>query len=224
MMCGRYSQIQTQQKLSAIFAVEESADFEASYNIAPSQLAPVILNVDGTRVLNLYRWGLIPSWAKEIKMGYKIINARSETITEKPACRRLVNSRRCLVPADAVYEWQKSEDQKTKTPMRISMQSEAPFAMAGLWDEWRDAEGRPLRSYTILTTEANALLKDVHARMPVVIPPEMVDAWLDPGIALKDMAGVFDPYSDEEMAYYPVSTFVNSPVNNGPDCWERVEG
>ncbi len=222
-MCGRYSQIQSPQKITALFAVEEAADFEASYNIAPSQAAPVIVNTDGMRVLDLYRWGLIPSWAKDQKTAYKMINARSETITEKPSYRRLVNKGRCLVPADGFYEWQKNEDGR-KTPMRIHLKSEAPFVMAGLWDTWIDAEGVPLRSYTILTTSANARLEAVHHRMPVMIRPEMMNAWLDPGVALKDMKGVFDPSCAPEMVYYPVSEFVNSPKHDGPVCWERVGG
>ncbi len=176
----------------------------------------MILNAAGTRVLDVYRWGLIPSWAKDLKPGYKMMNARSETVAEKPAYRRLVNSRRCLVPADTVYEWQKSEDQKTKTPMRIFMKTETPFAMAGLWEDWRDAEGRPLRSYTILTTAANRLLKSVHDRMPVIVRPEMIEAWLDPGVKLDALHGVFDPYPEENMDVYPVSSEMNSPRHNGP--------
>jgi len=193
-----------------------------SYNISPSQLAPVIVNVDGTRVLDLYRWGLIPSWAKDMKIGNKMINARCETVGEKPSFRRLVNKRRCLVPADGFYEWKKSEDGESKIPMRIMMKSEVPFAFAGLWDEWRNAEGQPLRSYTILTTSANPLLKKVHDRMPVILRPEGIDPWLDPGVDLKEMKEVFEPYSEEEMGYYSVSTFVNSPRNDTPECWERV--
>jgi len=157
-----------------------------------------------------------------MKVDYKMINARCETVGEKPSFRRLVNKRRCLVPADGLYEWQKSEDGKSKTPMRIMMKSEAPFAFAGLWDEWQDAGGRPLRSYTILTTSANPLLKNVHDRMPVILRPEAVDPWLDDKIDLGEMTRVFDPYPEEEMAYYPVSKIVNSPKNDGPECWERV--
>ncbi|MFQ5544192.1 MAG: SOS response-associated peptidase [Nitrospiria bacterium] len=221
-MCGRYSQTEPIEKVASIFAVNEWVDFEPRYNIAPSQLAPVIVNTGGTRVLDLYRWGLIPSWAKEIKIGYKMINARCETIEEKPSYRRLVNKRRCIVPTDGFFEWQKSEDGKSKTPMRIMMESETPFVFAGLWDEWRDAEGQPLRSYTILTTEANPLLKAVHDRMPVILRPELIDGWLDTEVKLGDLDGVFDPYSEKEMTYYPVSSFVNSPGNEGARCWERV--
>ncbi len=179
------------------------------YNIAPSQVAPVIVNIDGTRVLDLYRWGLIPSWSKDMKIGNKMINARCETVGEKPSFRRLVNKRRCLVLADGFYEWQKSEDGKSKTPIRIMMKSEEPFTFAGLWDEWRDAEGRPLRSYTILTTWANPLLKKVHDRMPVILRPEGIDPWLDKKIELHEMTRIFDTYPEQEMEYYPVSTFVN---------------
>ncbi len=232
-MCGRYSQTNSLKTILSFFGVSSlglghGSDQPASpagrgYNIAPSQLAPVILNVEGTRVLDLYRWGLIPSWAKDMKIGNKMINARCETVDEKPSFRRLVNKRRCLVPADGFYEWQKSEDGKSKTPMRIMMKSEAPFAFAGLWDEWRDAEGRPLRSYTILTTWANPLLKKVHNRMPVILRPEGIDPWLDPGVPLDEVARGFFPYPDHEMVYYPVSKAVNSPQNDGPMCWERVE-
>ncbi len=232
-MCGRYSQTKSLKTILSLFGVSSSSLRHGSdepayppaprYNIAPSQLAPVILNVDGTRVLDLYRWGLIPSWAKDMKIGNKMINARCETVDEKPSFRRLVNKRRCIVPADSFYEWKKSEDGKSKTPMRIMMKSEAPFAFAGLWDEWRDAEGRPLRSYSILTTSANPLLKKVHDRIPVILRSEGIDPWLDSGVDLKEMREVFEPCSDQEMEYYPVSTFVNSPRNDGPACWERAE-
>ncbi len=221
-MCGRYSFSQHPEKTIPIFKVQESTDFYPRYNIAPSQTAPVIINVDGTRVLDLYRWGLIPSWAKDRKIGYKMINARCETVGDKPAYRGLVNKRKCVVLADGFYEWKKEKDEKSKTPMRIFLKSEEPMAFAGLWDEWRDAEGQLLRSYTILTTSANPLLNEIHDRMPVIIRPEMMDSWLDPGVDIKEMEEVFEPYPDQEMAYYPVSKLVNSPRNDGPECWERV--
>jgi len=221
MMCGRYSQIQKQQELCSAFAIEEAAEILPRYNIAPSQLAPVILEADGTRVLDLYKWGLIPSWAKDLKMAYKMINARCETVTEKPAYRRLVNRRRCIVPASSIYEWKKAGDGQ-KTAMRILMKDESLFAMAGLWDEWKDAEGQPLRSYTILTTRAKGLLKEVHDRMPVILRPNLIDAWLDPGVKLGEVAEVFESSMAQEMDYYPVSQVVNSARNDGPECWQRV--
>ncbi len=221
-MCGRYSFFLNPESAFKFFKVNEEADFAPRYNIAPSQQAPIILNFDGTRVLDLYRWGLIPSWAKDMKMGYKMINARSETVEEKPSYRRLVNKRRCIVPSSNFFEWRKSEDQKRKTPMRIFLKSEAPMAFAGLWDEWRDAEGQPLRSYTILTTTANPLLKEVHDRMPVILRPELIDAWLDPGVKLEEMKGAFESYPEKEMAFYPVSKVVNSPKNDNAECLARV--
>jgi len=221
-MCGRYSQTHPSETVRTKFHLIECTDFGPRYNIAPSQLAPVILNVDGTRVLDLHRWGLVPSWADSLKIGYKMINARSETAAQKPAYRRLVNRRRCVVPADSFYEWRKEKDGKTKTPMRIFIKGEEPFAMAGLWDEWRDSAGQPLRSYTILTTSANARLKDVHDRMPVILRPEIIDAWLDSEVKLAELGEVFVPYPDDEVDYYPVSTLVNTPRNDSPECWARV--
>lgn len=221
-MCGRYSYSQTQsiETINTVFGLTENLPISPRYNIVPSQPAPVILNNDGVRTLDLYRWGLIPSWAKDPKIGNKMINARSETVTEKPSYRRLTKQKRCLMVADGFYEWRK--DSEGKTLMRILMRSQAPFAFAGLWDSWRHEGGKDVQSFTILTTSANPLLKAVHDRMPVILRDDLIDPWLDPKIDLREMADVFDPYPDNEMRYYPVSKVVNSPRNDGPECWERI--
>ncbi|MFQ5779390.1 MAG: SOS response-associated peptidase [Nitrospiria bacterium] len=220
-MCGRYSQTQLIKSISSLYDLARSVELIPRYNIAPSQPAPVIIAEDGERVLDLYRWGLIPSWAKDPIIGNKMINARSETVLEKPSFKRLAKRNRCLVLSDGFYEWRREEGSKAKMPMRILMKSEELFAFAGLWDSWVDVEGKETRTFTVLTTSANVLMNKIHNRMPVILRDEFSDAWLDEKVGLQDMTGVFDPYPDHEMEYYPVSKAVNSPKNDGPECWER---
>src|SRR5690606_7874863 len=148
------------------------------YNVAPSQDVLVIGLRLGARAAALHRWGLIPSWAKDPSIGYKMINARAETVHERPAYRGPFRSRRCLIPADGLYEWKR--EGKRKQPYRFLMKDEKPFAFAGLWDEWRGPDGQTIRSCTIITTEPNELLATVHDRMPVILPPDAYDEWLDP--------------------------------------------
>jgi putative SOS response-associated peptidase YedK len=191
------------------------------YNIAPTQNAPVILN-DGDRILEELRWGLIPSWAKDPAIGNKLINARAETIMEKASFKRPFQSRRCLVPADGFYEWRFTKTTKGKIPMRIRLKSQAPFAMAGLWERWKDAEGKELRTFTIITTDANEALQPIHNRMPVILKVKDEEAWLDPKAASNHLTALLAPYPAEEMETYEVSKLINNAAFNSPDCFTPV--
>ena len=186
-------------------------EFVPSYNIAPSQNIPVILN-DGSNRVRLIRWGLVPSWAKDLSIGYKMINARAETINEKPAFKRLIKGRRCLIFTEGFYEWKKLGN--SKQPYFIRMKDQQAFAFAGLWDIW-EKDGDALISGTIITIDANELIADIHDRMPVIISPDSYGLWL--GNDGKDIFKMLKPYPAEEMEAYPVSRLVSSPANNSPD-------
>lgn len=215
-MCGRYSLIADLQDLARQFEFDGTG-FEHSprYNVAPTQPVLTVINREG-RQPEYMRWGLIPSWAKDPSIGARMINARGETVAQKPSFRNALQRRRCLVLADGFYEWQKAG--RGRRPMRIVLKSREPFAFAGLWESWRNPEGDAIRSCTIVTTEANELLRPVHERMPVILPPELEEFWLDTDVtdsaALTD---VLSPYPDASMEYYEVSTLVNKAANGGPD-------
>ena len=217
-MCGRYTQTADPAKLARRFRLEPPGPgISRRYNIAPTQDAPVIAN-DAPKNIRMMRWGLVPSWAKDAAIGNRMINARAETLSEKPSFKKPLERRRCLVLADGFYEWRVAAG-RAKIPVRIVMKSHEPFAFAGLWDLWRDPEGRELASFTIITTEANELLKPIHDRMPVILRPEDEDRWLDPGPTdTAKLAPLLKPYLTEEMEAYDVSTRVNSPKNDDPVC------
>ena len=215
-MCGRYSLI------AAIGELEERFGFDGSelthvprYNIAPTQMALTVTNGSERRG-SYMRWGLIPSWATSASVGNRMINARAETVAERPSFRTALQRRRCLILADGFYEWQRKAS--SRRPMRIVMASGEPFAFAGLWDAWRDLKGEVVRSCTIITTSANELLNPIHDRMPVILPRDLEPLWLDHDIqAPAALAGILTPYSTDEMAAYEVSSLVNSPANDGPE-------
>ena len=191
-------------------------ELEPNYNVAPTQNVLTIINDGNNRRGGFMRWGLIPHWAKTPSIGNRMINARAETVAQKPAYRNAFKRRRCLVLADGFYEWQRVG--KVKKPMRIVMQSGEPFAFAGLWTVWKDREGNTVPSCTIITTEANDLLQPIHNRMPVILPREMEQFWLDRDV--QDSAALENALislPSELMKTYQVSTLVNSPRNNGPD-------
>lgn len=218
-MCGRYSQTQTVETIALRYDLADQSPLSPRYNIAPSQPAPVIINDGGSRKLDLYQWGLIPSWAKDPGIGSKMINARAETVQEKPSYKRLTRKRRCLVVSDGFYEWRRNPGGQTKTPMRVLLKSKTLFSFAGLWDSWQDRDGRKIRSFTIITSPPNSLLRSIHSRMPVILRKTHETDWLNPEIDLEEMGGVFEPYPEGEMEYYPVTTLVNSPRNDGPECF-----
>lgn len=217
-----------QEALAVVFGVDQLlTDFTPRWNIAPSQEVPVVASPRGTRSLSALRWGLVPSWADDPKVGYRMINARSETAATKPAFRTAwKHRRRCLIPATGFYEWQKSGQPKgPKTPFWIHMADGRPFAFAGLWETWKgkDGETSPLHSFTILTTSPNPYLAKIHDRMPVILGEEREwDRWLDPEVESDAVTDLLRPYPPEEMHAYPVSTYVNKPGNEGPECVEEV--
>lgn len=220
-MCGRYTLTTPVETLAEEFGLTESLpEVSQSYNVAPTQEVAAVLNGSG-RHLEMLRWGLIPSWADDPRIGSRMINARSETAPEKPSFRKAFKERRCLILADGFYEWQKTNN--GKQPFYIRMENGSPFAFAGLWESWQDPEGPEVRSCTILTTDPNELLAPVHNRMPVILHPEDYELWLDPDVREVDLLSpLLVPYPADSMEAYPVSRRVNNPANDEPDCIEAV--
>lgn len=221
-MCGRYSLSVQAEKIAQYFAVKDVPQVPARYNIAPTQPVATVCLPDGQthRQFQWMRWGLIPSWAKDIKIGARLINARSETVTEKPAFRSSFKRKRCLVIANGFYEWQKAG--KQKQPYYFQMKDGAPFAFAGLWDSWQPPEGETIVSCTLLTTTANEVLQPVHDRMPVILQPEAYTQWLDPqNKNSEELLPLLEPYPEAAMKAYPVSTLVNNPTNDVHQCIEE---
>jgi putative SOS response-associated peptidase YedK len=217
-MCGRFTLTVDPGELQEAFNVSVPSQYTSRYNIAPSQPVAVIPN-DGAPHLDFFVWGLIPSWAKDPSIGNRMINARAETLAEKPSFRTSFRRRRCLVLADGFYEWQKQADGKGKIPMYIQLKSKKPFAFAGLWDLWHASDGSEIPSCTIITTEPNSMMATIHNRMPVILPKESYAFWLDPAEKKADqLSPLLKPYPTEEMLAYPVSRMVNSPNNDTPAC------
>lgn len=219
-MCGRFTLTVSPEELQAAFpGFQIPGDIPPSYNIAPSQPIPVIPN-NGENQLDFFRWGLIPSWTKAENLGkYNFINARSETAAEKASFKASFRRRRCLILADGFYEWKKNTSGGGKTPYYFTLKDHSPFAFAGLWDVWYSPDGDPLKTAAILTTEPNQVVKPVHNRMPVILQPEEYDTWLIPEEGPPErFLPLLDPYPAEMMQSYPVSSYVNSPQNNSPQC------
>lgn len=216
-MCGRYTITTDQTQLAERFnAAPPSELIQPRFNVAPTQMLPVLLN-EGERQIQLLRWGLIPRWAKEPSNDYSMINARAETLEEKTTYRDAFHKRRCLVLADSFYEWQKTPDVKTKIPMRIMLKSDQPFAFAGLWETWKDqATGDVIRSFTIITTPPNELVEPIHNRMPAILLPELENEWINNDAGPDVWHDLLKPYPADLMTAYPVSKRVNSPANDDP--------
>ena len=197
--------------------------FAPSYNVAPQSVQPILrLNRDsGSRECALLRWGLVPFWARDAKFAYTTINARAEEAATKPAYREALKKRRCLVPADAFYEWQRI-DKKTKHPYAFALRGAEPFAMAGLWERWQPKEGEVLETFTILTTDPNDLMEPVHNRMPVILEPRNYERWLAPGDATRPPVDLLRPFPAEKMTAWPVSSRVGNVRNNDPQLMERI--
>jgi putative SOS response-associated peptidase YedK len=213
-MCGRYTVAVDPQLLAERFNVALPADVEPRYNVAPSQPVLTVTERSAGRELLIARWGLVPHWAKEPKVGFKMINARAETLAEKSTYRRLLTRGRCLILADGFYEWRLDPD-GAKRPVRFALGDGSPFGFAGLWTIWRDPESRePLYSCTIVTTSANPLVAPVHDRMPVILPREAEDAWLDRGLPVDEALALLRPYPAEGMSAGDASTLVNSAEND----------
>jgi putative SOS response-associated peptidase YedK len=221
-MCGRYTLSASPKLVAAVFAVPEIPDLPPRYNVAPSQSVAVVRAGGEGRLLSLFRWGLIPPWADDPRIGYRLINARAETVATKPSFRAAFKKRRCLIVADGFYEWMFAGT-KTKKPYHFRMRDLAPFALAGLWEEWHSPEGEVIESCCVITTTANAVLAPVHDRMPVILPPESYARWLDPAYdRVEGLLPLLVPYPADAMESFPVSTTVNSPKYDGPECLEPV--
>ena len=221
-MCGRFS-IVGFEGIEQRFQIEiEFPDLEPNYNVAPSQNVPVILN-HGSNHLAMFKWGLIPFWAKDPSIGHKMINARAETVDEKPSFKTCLQRKRCLVVADGFYEWKK--EGATKRPYRITLKNKELFGFAGLWDTWKSPTGEIVNSCSIITTTPNGLMKPIHNRMPVILPRDVEPVWLDQSITDSYfLKSLLTPYPANLMIAYEVSAFVNSVKNNGPECLVSVGG
>jgi putative SOS response-associated peptidase YedK len=235
-MCGRYTIAASPRALAKRFDVPATPDlpFDGQlYNVAPTQQVPIVRQGKESREIILARWGLIPYWAKDAKIGYSLINARSDTVADKPAFRSAFKRRRCLVAADGFYEWKAIAEAESKAeadgngkapskskkqpklPYFISLKDKEPFGFAGLWEQWDNPEGNTVQSFSIITTDANELMAPIHNRMPVILSPKDYATWLDPEEVLDTLKGLLRPYDAQEMEACPVSTWVNSPRNQG---------
>jgi putative SOS response-associated peptidase YedK len=221
-MCGRFTLTTDLDRLEERFSFRAAnLRYVPRYNIAPSQQVLTVIDDEG-RHAELLHWGLIPSWAKDPAIGNRMINARAETLAEKPSFRRALQKRRCLILADGFYEWKK--EGKKKAPMFIGLKSHEPFAFAGLWETWKSPEGEPIQSCTIITTEPNTLMTSIHNRMPVILSRDAEAVWLDRTVEdAQKLLPLLVPYAAKVMAAYAVSPLVNSPRNDTPACTEPVE-
>ena len=219
-MCGRFIQAASGEVLTQQLGLMLPADYAPRYNVAPNQTVLAIRATENGGQPAWLRWGLIPAWAREPRLKYSTINARAETVAEKPAYRQAFRQRRCLIPADGFYEWRKVGDRKQ--PYCIGMADGAPFAFAGLWEHWaRDDEA--VDSCTILVTQANERISEIHDRMPVILDPLDYDAWLDPtGREAARVLPLLRSYPGERMRLWPVGSAVNRPANQGPALMEPV--
>jgi putative SOS response-associated peptidase YedK len=220
-MCGRYTIIASPEALRALFGYEEQPNFPPRYNVAPTQPIAIVRLVDGKRHFALVRWGLLPSWVKDPKTFTLLINARGESAAEKPAFRAAMKRRRCLIPADGFYEWQAAGERKR--PFYVHAKSGAPLAFAGLWETWTGPNGEELETAAIVTTTANRTLKPIHDRMPVIVPPEAFDLWLDgAAVDATTAAALIASAPDNLLEAYEISTAVNRTANDDPNLLEPV--
>jgi len=223
-MCGRFTLFFDPSELQDLFGLTGTPPpaWAPRYNIAPTQpVAAIILNEGAQRELTHFQWGLIPSWSKDPTMGSRMINARAETIREKPAFRAALKRRRCLIPANGFYEWQKTDN--AKTPMYITMKDDSPFAIAGLWEQWRSPQEAVIRSCTLITTTPNSMMEKIHDRMPAILNPKEYDRWLAPGeLPEMDLHHLLSPYPASKMKVVEVSRKVNSPKFDSAECVEAV--
>jgi putative SOS response-associated peptidase YedK len=215
-----YTETERWPETGVAWPLDEGFPWQASYNVAPGTAAPVVVNLERPLV-TAHRWGLVPHWARDPKMGYRMINARAETLAEKPAFRAAIRRRRCLVLADGFYEWRKQGRQKT--PFYIRRRSGGLLTLAGLWESWKQPDGESLRSFTIITVGPNRLLEPIHDRMPAILGPDARDRWLDPDPAdPATLAPLLAPCAEDELEAFEVSTLVNSPANDSSRCIEPV--
>lgn len=224
-MCGRFTLHHSVEEVAERFQTQQTLfDFPARYNIAPMQPVAVITQNaygDGVRALEAYRWGLVPAWAKDDAIGAKLINARVETLLEKPSFKHALKRRRCLIPADGFYEWK--QDDKQKTPHYIRFRDDRLWAFAGLWEEWNGPGDAPLRTCTIITGPPNPLLSTLHHRMAVILHPEVESAWLDPQMGAEEALSLLQTFPDTELEAFPIGKRVGNVVNDDASLIERCE-
>jgi putative SOS response-associated peptidase YedK len=223
-MCGRFTLTIDPAHLQEAFpwAVIPN-DLNPRFNIAPTQPVAVIPNT-GDNILSMYKWGLIPSWSKDPAIGERMINARAESLAEKPSFRNAYRRRRCLILTDGFYEWKQNPGMKSKQPVYIRLKKNSPFAFAGLWELWTAPDGSEIRSCTIITTQPNTLLEPIHNRMPVILPAETYSLWLTPNDQpISQLNELLVPYPANEMIAYPVSKLVNSPQYDSPDLIKPID-
>jgi putative SOS response-associated peptidase YedK len=222
-VCGRFTLSTPPTEIADHFGLDAVPDLEARFNVAPGQrIATVSDSRDGgRRVLSPRRWGLVPSWAKDAKIGNRLINARAETAAEKPSFRTALRRRRCLVPADGFYEW--AGRKSPKQPYFIGLEGRALFAFAGLWERWADPEGEPLESCTLLTTAAAESLRALHHRMPVIVDPSDYARWLDPAVVEPErVLPIIERNLGSALEFYPIGKYVNNVRNDDPRCVEAI--
>ena len=223
-MCGRFGLYQTQDLATRFDVSGQLPLFQPAYNVTPTSAVPVVTAHSPNRA-SLMTWGLVPAWAKDPQIGYKMINARAEGIQDKPSFRKPIRSQRCLVPANGFYEWQKvnRDGRLEKYPHFIHLVDQETFAFAGIYDFWRDAGGKELATFAIVTTGPNELMATIHNRMPVILAREDEALWLDDATALDQVLALLQPYPAEGMVAYPVSRLVNNPRNDGPELIAPIE-
>ena len=222
-MCGRYTLKADGRSIAKLLDLPGDFELEPRYNIAPTQQIPVVLKdgVEESRRLEMMHWGLVPSWAKDPSIGSRMINARSETIAEKPSFRGPFRKRRALIPADGYYEWQK-QNSGPKQPYYFTVECAEPFAFAGIWESWRGSGGETVQSCAIITTAPNDLAAEVHDRMPVILPEEGYERWLDPDAGTEELLSLLGSYPAAKMDARPVSLYVNRPTNDDERCLEEI--
>jgi len=219
-MCGRFAQADPLEIIAEQFGIEViDLDLSPRYNVAPGQQVAVIINEETREIVDL-KWGLVPFWAKDPSIGNRMINARAETVLEKPSYKNAMKKRRCLIPASGFYEWKK--DGKVKAPYYFRHNNGKPFGLAGLWETWKDPDGNELKTFTIITTESNELAAQIHNRMPVIISEENYGTWLDTANPPQKAQALLAPYPADRMEAYPVSTMVNSPANDSEELVRPV--
>lgn len=239
-MCGRYTLLAEANQLAEEFQVSDVTPLLPRYNIAPTQSVPIVrlqnfvphsdmavvrqAETGGGRRLDILRWGLIPHWSKDTKIAYRTINARAETVATQPAFRDAFRKRRCIVPASGFYEWQKSMKggKEVKQPQYIRRPDGRPIGLAGLWERWEGPDGTVIESFTIITTDANDLVRPFHNRMPVVLQPEDYGTWLNPAATPEQLKALFAPCPPEWLVVTPVSTHVNNTRNDDPSCIDEL--
>ncbi len=222
-MCGRYTLHHAPKEIAERFGVEPNDKLLAPrYNIAPSQTVPAIRRSDGARELAGLKWGLIPYWAKDPKIGNSLINAKAETIAEKPSFKQALAKRRCLIPADGFYEWRKRGKEPSQ-PIYVRRRDGGLFAFAGLWEAWKTPEGETLETCTIITVEPNEMISKIHHRMAAILRPDDEAAWIDPQSGIDDLLRLLRPYESDELEAIPVSRAVNSPTRDEPALIAPVE-